>query len=208
MRLGDFRGARYLAAAACLIAAVAAPSAGQAGVYGIDRQPDNGWRGSHLVLAAAESAEVSLSAFKYKDQPEPLAEISFVDADNKPRSIADWRGKVVLLNLWATWCAPCRREMPSLDRLQKALGGKDFEVVALSVDRAGLDASRKFLDQTGSTNLGLYVDPTARAATGLDAVGMPTTLLIDRDGREVGRLVGPTAWDSDEAKALIAKVLR
>ncbi|MEQ1651141.1 MAG: TlpA disulfide reductase family protein, partial [Hyphomicrobium sp.] len=105
-------------------------------------------------------------------------------------------------------CAPCREEMPALDRLQKALGGDTFEVVALSLDRKGAEASQKFLDETKATNLKLYIDPTAKQGTVLKIVGMPTTILIDKEGRELGRLAGPAEWDSDDAKKLIAAALK
>jgi thiol-disulfide isomerase/thioredoxin len=114
---------------------------------------------------------------------------------------------VVLLNLWATWCAPCRKEMPELDRLQAELGSERFEVVALAVDRAGAEGARKFLAETRVKSLALYVDQTARAGTLLKAIGLPTTILIDAQGREVGRLTGPAVWDSAEAKRLIRAVV-
>ena len=116
---------------------------------------------------------------------------------------ADFKGKTVLLNLWATWCAPCREEMPSLDRLQKDLGSGKFEVVALSLDRKGAEASQKFLDETKVSNLKLYIDASAKQGTLLRIVGMPTTILIDKEGRELGRLAGPAEWDSEDAKKLI-----
>jgi thiol-disulfide isomerase/thioredoxin len=114
----------------------------------------------------------------------------------------------VLLNLWATWCAPCRKEMPALDRLQKALGSDGFEVVALNLDRGGVETAKKFLDQIKIEALKLYADPSTRASTELNAVGMPTTILIDRDGRELGRIVGPAEWDGADAQRLIAASLR
>jgi thiol-disulfide isomerase/thioredoxin len=148
-----------------------------------------------------------MAAFVFRKAPEALPEIKFQDADGRERTLADWRGKVVLLNLWATWCLPCRKEMPSLDRLQAALGADKFEVVALSVDRKGLDASRKFLAETKVERLGLYVDATARATSELRVVGLPATLLLDAQGREIGRLLGPAEWDSEDAQRLIRSAL-
>jgi thiol-disulfide isomerase/thioredoxin len=148
-----------------------------------------------------------MAAFVFRTEPTPLPEIKFQDGEGKERTLADWKGKVVLLNLWATWCLPCRKEMPALDRLQKELGSDKFEVVALSVDRKGLEASRKFLDETKVEKLGLYVDPTSRASSELRAVGLPATLLIDAQGREVGRLLGPAEWDGEDAMHLIRAVL-
>jgi len=109
----------------------------------------------------------------------------------------------VLLNLWATWCLPCRKEMPALDRLQRQLAAEPFEVVAVSVDRTGVPGARKFLTDTGVQGLALYADPTARLAALLRAAGLPATLLIDGEGRELGRLLGPAEWDGEDALRLI-----
>ncbi len=148
-----------------------------------------------------------MAAFVFRKEPEPLPELTFTDGAGAQLSLKDWEGRVVLLNLWATWCAPCRKEMPALDRLQSELGSDRFEVVALSVDRGGAEASRRFLDQIAVGSLKLYVDPTARASVHLRAVGLPATLLIDARGREIGRLTGPAEWDSEDAKRLIRAAL-
>jgi thiol-disulfide isomerase/thioredoxin len=149
----------------------------------------------------------AMAAFVFKATPEPLAEVAFKDGKDRELTLKHWQGRVVLLNLWATWCAPCRKEMPELDRLQAELGSDRFEVVALAVDRAGAEGARKFLAETGVKSLALYVDPAARAGTQLKTIGLPTTILIDREGREVGRLTGPAVWDSAEAKRLIRAVV-
>lgn len=148
-----------------------------------------------------------MAAFVFKKAPEPLPEFTFMDGSGAERTLKDWQGRVVLLNLWATWCAPCRKEMPALERLQQALGSNKFQVLALSVDRGGAEASKKFLDQINVEALDLFVDPTGRATSQLKAVGLPTTLLIDAQGREIGRLTGPAEWDSEDAKRLIQAAL-
>jgi thiol-disulfide isomerase/thioredoxin len=160
--------------------------------------------------AAAESPVTTgkLTAFVTRKTPEALPDIAFQNANGDLLTLSKFKGKVVLLNLWATWCAPCREEMPSLDRLQKALGSDTFEVVALSLDRKGTEASAKFLTDVKATNLKLYVDPTAKQGTVLKLIGMPTTILIDKEGREIGRLAGPAEWDSDDAKKLIEAALK
>ena len=104
----------------------------------------------------------------------------------------------MLLNIWATWCAPCRKEMPTLDRLQAKLGGPDFEVVALSMDRGGPDKVKKFFAEIGIEHLALNIDISGKAMFALGAPGLPMTLLVDRQGKEVGRLIGPAEWDSSE----------
>jgi thiol-disulfide isomerase/thioredoxin len=145
--------------------------------------------------------------FILHEAPKPIASIAFEDGQGRPRSLAEFRGKVVLLNIWATWCGPCRREMPSLDRLQGLLGGSDFEVVALSIDRAGLGPVRKFYADVGIRNLAIYIDSSGRATRELATVGVPATLLIDRDGRELGRLVGPAEWDEPDIVQLLKRVI-
>ena len=149
-----------------------------------------------------------MAAFVFKPTPEPLPKVTFVDATGKERTLDDWKGKVVLLNLWATWCAPCRKEMPGLDRLQGELGSDKFEVVAVSVDRTGTAGAKKFLDQIKVEKLAVLADPSARMGATLRAIGMPATLLLDAEGREIGRMVGPAEWDTPEGKALIKAALK
>ena len=149
-----------------------------------------------------------MAAFVFRKTPEAIPEFTFEDGGGATKTLADWKGKVVLLNLWATWCAPCRKEMPALDRLQKELGGDTFEVIALSVDRQGAPASKKFLEETKVANLKLYVESTSKSIGMLRAAGLPTTILIDKDGLEIGRLAGPAEWDSADAKRLIGSMLK
>jgi thiol-disulfide isomerase/thioredoxin len=149
-----------------------------------------------------------MAAFVFRSAPEALPRVTFRDAAGRERTLADWHGKVVLLNLWATWCLPCRTEMPALDRLQGELGSDAFEVLAVCVDRAGLPGARKFLAENGVARLALYADATQRLASSLRATGLPATLLIDGEGREIGRLLGPAEWDGPDAKRLIHAALK
>ncbi len=137
----------------------------------------------------------------------PIANVEFEDGQGKKRTLSDFRGKVVLLNLWATWCGPCRKEMPTLDRLQQRLGSADFEVVALSIDRGGQAVVKSFFDEIDVRALAVYVDPTTEAQSKLDIIGVPTTLLIDREGREIARYLGPAEWDRPEIIATIQRYL-
>jgi thiol-disulfide isomerase/thioredoxin len=148
------------------------------------------------VYVATRQLESKLP-FARAMKPKPMPELRFNDANGRSRSLADFRGSTVLLNIWATWCAPCREEMPALDRLQAKLGGKRFEVVALSVDLQP-DMARKFYAEIGIKALPFYIDPTAKAAFTLDAAGLPASLLVDRSGREIGRHLGAVKWDSPE----------
>ncbi|CCV08365.1 putative thioredoxin protein [Mesorhizobium metallidurans STM 2683] len=154
--------------------------------------------GALLAVALPAAAAEAPENFAVLDTPAAVPEITFVDGAGQPKTLADFSGKVVLLNIWATWCAPCRKEMPTLDRLQAELGGPDFEVIALSMDRNGPDAVKKFFTEIGIQHLALNIDTSAKAMFALGAVGLPTTLLIDRDGNEIGRLIGPAEWDSPE----------
>lgn len=150
---------------------------------------------SYLALPQRESAPRGPS-FSAEMKPKPLPEIQFQDGAGRARSLTDFRGKVVLLNIWATWCAPCREEMPALDRLQAKLGGPGFEVVALSIDQQGPQVVRKFFDELGVNGLELYIDMSTQAGFRLASIGLPTTVIIDRKGREIGRRVGPVEWDA------------
>lgn len=137
------------------------------------------------------------------DPPEPLTNLEFVDGDGKTRNLNEWKGKVVLLNLWASWCPPCKAEMPGLDRLQAKLGGESFTVLAISQDRTGIEAPRNHLRSAGLSNIGLFIDQKGLFTSTLKTPGLPLTVLIDREGRQVARLLGPAEWDSAEAETLI-----
>ncbi|HEY9568502.1 MAG TPA: TlpA disulfide reductase family protein, partial [Thalassobaculum sp.] len=127
--------------------------------------------------------------------------------DGRPIKLDAYRGSLVLLNVWATWCAPCIRELPSLDRLQAELGGERFRVVLLSVDRKGLETAAPFLEKLGIANLRTAADPKSELARALGATGLPTSVLLDADGRIVGRMLGDAEWDSPAAKALLLHYL-
>jgi thiol-disulfide isomerase/thioredoxin len=137
------------------------------------------------------------------DEPRALPEINFTDAEGQGLTLADFRGRVVLLNIWATWCVPCRREMPSLDRLEGILGGKGFVVVPLSIDRGGLPVVKRFYEELQLEKLGIYLDPSAKGSRALAIVGLPATLLIDRSGREAFRKMGGAEWDDPKIVELI-----
>lgn len=151
---------------------------------------------------------LSAAAFNFAPtEPRPAPEVAFQDRDGNPLSLEDFRGQVVVLNLWATWCGPCRREMPSLDRLQAAHGGERLHVLPLSVDRGDLAQIETFYDEVGITHLEIYRDPKAAASRALGAFGLPTTVVFDAEGREVGRLLGPAEWDGPEAVALLESII-
>lgn len=153
-------------------------------------------------LARGEVAAVTVSA-----SPQLLPELAFLDEAGQRKTLADWRGRLVLFNLWATWCVPCRKEMPALDALQAKLGGPDFQVVAVNIDTRDPEKPKAWLRTAGIVKLGYYADSSAKVFQDLKAAGkafgMPTTLLVDRNGCEVASLAGPAEWASEDALKLI-----
>lgn len=160
---------------------------------------------SAAVLRAA--AQGTVANFTVASEAKIVADFGFVDGAGTPKKLSDWRGQVVLLNVWATWCGPCRKEMPALDQLQAVMGSDEFEVVALSVDRGKIGLPQDFFDEIGVKELGLYHDGSAKAGSKLGVFGMPTTLLLGRQGQILGRLVGPAEWDDEHAQGLVEAAL-
>jgi thiol-disulfide isomerase/thioredoxin len=192
----------------CVVGVVA----GLAAVYGIGAMQRNPADASckaagELARKLAPLARGEVAAIGIASEPRRLPVLTFTGADGKPRALADFQGKTVLLNLWATWCVPCRKEMPALDALQAKLGGERFEVVAVNIDTRNLDKPKTWLQEVGITRLGYYADPSAKVFQDLKAIGkafgMPTTLLVDPEGCELGALAGPAEWASDDAVRLI-----
>ncbi len=196
-----------------LTAAVLGIASGGLAVYVNNGGPDNDETAAacslsderRAALDVAASGEVA--AFAVVDDARAAPMMAFEDADGLVRTMTEWQGRTVLFNLWATWCAPCREEMPALDRLQANLGGDDFEVVAVSIDTQESADPQGFLEEIEVQALDFYQDDTADLfqnlrAEGL-AFGMPTTLLIDDDGCLLGFLAGPAHWDSADAVALM-----
>ncbi len=156
---------------------------------------------------AAAPAPV-LGTFVSPAGPQAVPELAFTSTDGKPHRLSEWRGKVVLLNLWATWCAPCKVEMPSLDRLQAKFGGDAFAVLALSVDRTGTGKPAEFFSENNITHLAVYNDSESAATAALRASGLPVSLMLDAQGREVARLTGPADWDSPAAIAKVEEFIK
>ena len=168
------------------------------------------WIPAAMVVAAASQFAVASELpknFALHNAPKPVAAIHFDNGEGQPQNLADFKGKVVLLNIWATWCVPCRREMPALDRLQENLGSPEFEVVPVSIDRGGIETVRKFYTEIGARNVGIYIDSSGKVLPALAVVGLPTTLLIDRAGREIGKIVGPAEWDAPEMVGFLTPII-
>ncbi len=160
-----------------------------------------------ISIKIAPLAKGEVAALQVSTTFQPMPNLSFNGADGALLKLDSLHGKVILLNLWATWCAPCRQEMPALDALQAKLGDKNFEVVTVNIDTRNLDKPKQFLNEIKVTHLAFYSDPTAKIFQDLKAAGMafgmPTTLLIDKQGCELGRMAGPADWASEDAINII-----
>jgi thiol-disulfide isomerase/thioredoxin len=186
---------------------------GFAGVYGIGGLKrgaggDSACSGAvDLARRIAPLAHGEVAALTMATRPLQLPDLAFEDADGNPKKLSDWRGKTVLLNLWATWCVPCRKEMPALDDLQARLGGKDFEVVAVNIDTRDPEKPKNFLKESNLTRLSYFTDQKAKVFQDLktigEALGMPTSILIDANGCEIANIAGPAEWASDDAIKLV-----
>lgn len=172
-----------------------------AALYLIVRPEGNGAAPDGPSKAAQTVPEPGLGQFKPERSPLPQA--SFQDGEGKTLTMDAFKGRWVLLNLWATWCTPCREEMPSLDRLQAEWGGEDFTVVAVSMDRNGASLAKAFLAEVNATHLALYADPSSKMMFAFKAFGLPTTLLISPEGEIRGRFVGPVEWDDPSARRVL-----
>jgi thiol-disulfide isomerase/thioredoxin len=152
-------------------------------------------------------AHGEVAALTMATAPLRLPDLAFQDADGKPRKLSDWRGKTVLVNLWATWCVPCRKEMPALEGLQSKLGSANFEVVAINIDTRDPEKPKNFLKEANLTRLDYFSDQKAKVFQDLKqigrALGMPTSVLVDAQGCEIGTIAGPAEWNSDDAIKLI-----
>lgn len=161
-----------------------------------------------LIGANAALADVAalrngdMKKLAIHEAPVPVPEVALIDAEDAPRSLAEYRGKWVVLNFWATWCAPCRHEMPSLDRLQAAL--PEIAVVPVATGRNSVIGIERFFEEEAIVNLPILRDPTSELARGMNVLGLPVTVILSPEGQEVARLIGDAEWDSDSAKAIMA----
>jgi thiol-disulfide isomerase/thioredoxin len=187
-----------------------------AGVYGIGRLRSNPAAAACAATVAAAGtvaplAHGEVAALAIAHTPFLVPDLTFKDRDGADRRLTDWRGRTVLLNLWATWCVPCRKEMPALDALQTELGSPGFEVVAVNIDTRDAEKPLAFLKQAGVTHLTYYADPSAKVFTDLKlagkAFGMPTTLIVGRSGCEIGEMAGPAEWASADGLQLVSAAI-
>lgn len=167
--------------------------------------------GANASLAADSTLETlrvgDMKKLNLLDAPKEVSQEVFFTEDGTKMTLAAYQGKVVVLNFWATWCAPCRKEMPALSALQDEFGGDDFAVVTIATGRNPPPAMKKFFDEIGVTNLPLHRDPKQTLARKMAILGLPITVILNAEGQEIGRLIGDADWYSDEARALIATLL-
>ena len=200
-----------------LAGGIAGVAVGLAGVYGIATLTRNAGGDAacrpavELARKIAPFAHGEVAAVNVAKSPLRLPDLAFQDASGKALTLEHWRGGTVLLNLWATWCVPCRKEMPALDALQQRLGGPGFEVVAVNIDTRDPDKPKAWLKEVGVQKLAYFPDPAAKTFQELKSIGrafgMPTTLLIDPKGCENATIAGPAEWASDDAIKLIRAAL-
>ena len=209
------RGRRSPRLARIALAALVGAAAGLAAVYGIGRFGRNAAMtcsaGVETARRIAPFVHGEVAAISTTDEPRGLPELTFKDANGATKTLAEWRGRAVLFNLWATWCVPCRKEMPALDALQAKLAGPRFDVVAVNIDTRNPEKPKAWLRDVGINRLAYYSDTSAKVFQDLKladrAFGMPTTLLVDVNGCEVGTLAGPAEWASDDAIGLIGALI-
>ena len=207
------QGRRPRTLALVAAAALAGGVAGLAAVYGIGAFQSNAGADAACRPAVETARRVSplirgeVAAIALAKVPRRVPELAFRDATGQAKTLGDWRGRLVLLNLWATWCVPCRKEMPALDALEAKLGGPGFDVVAINIDTRDPEKPKAWLKEVGVERLPYYADPSAKVFQDLklagSAFGMPTTLLVDPAGCEIGALAGPAEWASEDAVKLI-----
>jgi thiol-disulfide isomerase/thioredoxin len=190
---------------------------GLAAVYGITTFLGNRAGDTQCAPAVTTAGRVApfargeVAGVVVASRPLRLPDLAFRDSSGSERHLAEWRGRTVLLNLWATWCVPCRKEMPALDELQAKLGGPPFEVLSINIDTRDANKPRAWLKEVGITRLGYYADTSAKVFQDLKlvgrAIGMPTTILVDPAGCEIGTIAGPAEWASDDALKLVRATL-
>lgn len=187
--------------------------AGVAAFYSVRGDAGNGSCSAAAKTAArmAPLATGEVAAVEIRSRPQLAPELSFNGPDGQPTTLAAFKGKALLVNLWATWCAPCLKEMPALDALQKEIGGPDFAVVAINIDTRNLDKPKQWLAENKVTTLPFYGDPQAATFQALRKAhkveGMPVSIIIDKSGCELGIIQGPADWASADSKALMAAAM-
>ena len=158
-------------------------------------------------IAAAEAARDGTMKKLLFSAPVAVSEVAFTDPEGSEYQLSGFAGKLVVLNFWATWCGPCRKEMPMLAELQAEFGGDNFQVVTIATGRNSLTGIRKFLEDVGVDNLPIYLDPKSKLGREMGVLALPITVILNRDGREIARMRGDAEWNSDSAKAVIRALL-
>ena len=167
--------------------------------------------GANAAMADTAALEAlragTMKKLVFLSEPALVSDIEFTDPEGGQHRLSDWKGKYVLLNFWATWCAPCRKEMPGLEEIQAEFGGDTFEVVPIATGRNALPGIRRFFEEVGVTHLPILLDPKQKLARDMAVLGLPITVILNPEGQEIARLRGDAEWNSDSAKAIISQLI-
>lgn len=169
-----------------------------------------------LIPVASTAADISemealrsgdMKKLVFASTPASVSDTEFGHLEGTTHKLSEFHGQILLVNFWATWCAPCRKEMPGLEALQASLGGDDFQVITIATGRNSPTGMRKFFEEIGVETLPLYIDPKQELARDMAVLGLPITVIVDRQGREIARLRGDADWNSDSARAILSAVI-
>ncbi len=167
--------------------------------------------GANATFAGTAELEAlragTMKKLVFSSAPKDVSQVVFHDPDGGEHQLSDWQGKYVMVNFWATWCAPCRKEMPALDSLQNEFGGDTFEVVTIAAGRSALPAINRFFEEIEVTSLPILLDPKNKLASKMAVFGMPTTMILNPEGQEIARMRGDAEWYSDSGRAIIAAMI-
>ena len=167
--------------------------------------------GANTALADMAELEAlregSMKKLAFASEPAEVPSTIFTDASGAEHTLADWQGKYVLVNFWATWCAPCRKELPALDALNRDFGGEEFAVVTIATGRNPVPAIERLFAEVGVESLPILLDPKQALSREMGVLGLPVSVIIDPEGREIARMSGDAEWNSDSARAIVAALL-
>ncbi|GHE03583.1 thioredoxin [Defluviimonas sp. 20V17] len=165
------------------------------------------WSGAPNLAQVSALRQGDMRKLEFHTAPRPVPDIAFQDAAGAPHRLSDYRGRYLVVNFWATWCAPCRKEMPTLDRLQAQMGGAKLQVLPIATIRNRLPAIQRFYKEDGIKRLPILIDPKAELARRMGVMGLPVTVIVNPDGQEIARLIGEANWSGPDARAVLGALI-